>query len=74
MTAMTGSHIRYRVGTPAGMLLGVDFLKAHRVLVAHSQRKIYFTYVGGPVFERVKPLPGGNHDVTPIPQGPDVPQ
>jgi len=53
MTAMTGSHIRYRVGTPAGMLLGVDFLKAHRVLVAHSQRKIYFTYVGGPVFERV---------------------
>ena len=57
---MTGSRIRYRAGTPAGMLLGVDFLKAHRVLVAHSQRKIYFTYVGGPVFERVKPLPGGN--------------
>ena len=72
--AMAGSHIRYRAGTPAGMLLGVDFLKAHRVLVAHSQRKIYFTYVGGPVFERVKPLPGGNHDVTPIPQGRDVPQ
>jgi hypothetical protein len=56
------------------MLLGVDFLKAHRVLVAHSQRKIYFTYVGGPVFERVKPLPAGNHAVTPLPKERDVPQ
>jgi predicted aspartyl protease len=32
------------------MVLGIDFLRAHRVLVAHSQRKIYFTYAGGPVF------------------------
>ena len=32
------------------MLLGVDFLRSHRVLVAHSQRKIYFTYSGGTVF------------------------
>jgi len=32
------------------MVLGADFLRAHRVLVAHSQRKFYFTYVGGPVF------------------------
>ena len=32
------------------MLLGVDFLRAHRVFVAHSQRKFYFTYTGGPVF------------------------
>jgi predicted aspartyl protease len=34
------------------MLLGADFLRAHRVLVSHSQRKIYFTYTGGPVFQR----------------------
>jgi predicted aspartyl protease len=34
------------------MVLGIDFLRAHRVLVAHSQRKIYFTYAGGPVFQR----------------------
>jgi hypothetical protein len=26
------------------MLLGADFLRAHRVLVSHSQRKMYFTY------------------------------
>jgi len=33
------------------MLLGADFLRAHRVLVAHSQGKIYFTYIGGPAFQ-----------------------
>ena len=38
------------------MLLGADFLHAHRVLVAHSQRKIYFTYAGGPVFQFTGPL------------------
>jgi predicted aspartyl protease len=36
-------------GLPA-MLLGADFLRTHRVLIAHSQRKIYFTYSGGTVF------------------------
>jgi hypothetical protein len=38
---------------PAGlpdMLLGADFLRSHRVLIAHSQRKMYFTYAGGTVF------------------------
>ena len=49
--AVRGSVMRYKVGTPTGMILGVDSLKAHRVLVSHSQRKMYFTYVGGPVFE-----------------------
>jgi len=48
----TGSHVPRRVES-AAMLLGADFLHAHRVLVAHSQRKIYFTYVGGPVFQRI---------------------
>lgn len=32
------------------MVLGVDFLRTHRVFVAHSQRKVYFTYIGGQVF------------------------
>ena len=32
------------------MVLGVDFLRAHRVYVARSQRKFYFTYTGGTVF------------------------
>lgn len=37
------------------MLLGADFLRSHRVLVSHSQRKLYFTYLGGPVFQRREP-------------------
>jgi predicted aspartyl protease/tetratricopeptide (TPR) repeat protein len=32
------------------MILGTDFLRTHRVLVARSQRKVYFTYAGGQVF------------------------
>jgi tetratricopeptide (TPR) repeat protein/predicted aspartyl protease len=32
------------------MLIGADFFLSHHVLVASSQRKLYFTYNGGPVF------------------------
>jgi tetratricopeptide (TPR) repeat protein len=32
------------------MLLGADFFLSHRVLVSHSQHRLYFTYSGGPVF------------------------
>jgi predicted aspartyl protease len=35
------------------MLLGADFLRSHRVLIAASQRLLYFTYSGGPIFEVV---------------------
>ena len=34
----------------ADMLLGTDFFLSHRILVARSQNRIYFTYNGGPVF------------------------
>ena len=34
----------------ADMLLGADFFLSHRVYVANSQRRVYFTYSGGPVF------------------------
>ncbi len=34
----------------ADMLLGPDFFLSHRIYVANSQRKLYFTYNGGPVF------------------------
>jgi clan AA aspartic protease (TIGR02281 family) len=45
----TGSRLTTREEI-RDMLLGVDFLRAHRVYVAHSQRKVYFTYIGGRVF------------------------
>jgi predicted aspartyl protease len=32
------------------MLLGADFFLSHHIYVANSQRKLYFTYNGGPVF------------------------
>jgi tetratricopeptide (TPR) repeat protein/predicted aspartyl protease len=34
----------------ADMLVGADFFLSHRIYVAKSQRKLYFTYNGGPVF------------------------
>ncbi|WP_186454528.1 retroviral-like aspartic protease family protein [Nitrospirillum amazonense] len=56
-------HVRLRFGelfSHGGrevpeMLLGLDFLRAHRMFVSHSQRKIYFSYVGGPVFQVMGP-------------------
>lgn len=35
---------------PPEVILGSDFLRTHRVLVARSQRKVYFSYLGGLVF------------------------
>lgn len=56
-----GSYFPQNVGWIPDMVLGADFLNAHRVLVAHSQRKLYFTYAGGPVFPAAEPakLPAG---------------
>ncbi|MDZ5648859.1 aspartyl protease family protein [Nitrospirillum sp. BR 11828] len=33
-----------------GMFLGADFAKTHRIYVANSQGKVYFTNVGRPIF------------------------
>ena len=48
----TGSHVRKKAEGQQPMLLGYDFLRAHRLLVAHSQRKLYFTHSGGAVFQQ----------------------
>lgn len=50
-TTHYASRIQQRIEFLPEMLLGADFLRAHRVYVAHSQRKMYFTYEGGPVFQ-----------------------
>jgi clan AA aspartic protease (TIGR02281 family) len=50
-----GSNIPVKLEGLPSMLLGYDFLRSHRVLIAHSQRMIYFTYNGGPVFQRAPP-------------------
>ncbi|MDZ5649088.1 aspartyl protease family protein [Nitrospirillum sp. BR 11828] len=60
-------HTRLRVGDIYGirgaenrhslpdMVLGLDFLTAHRVMLSYGQRKIYFSYIGGPVFQLTGP-------------------
>jgi tetratricopeptide (TPR) repeat protein len=37
-------------------LVGADFFLSHRIYIAHGQRRLYFTYNGGPVF-RLDKLP-----------------
>lgn len=63
-----GSRLAQNVEPEQPMLLGADFLRAHRVLVSHSQRKMYFTHLGGPVFTP-PPQPDtearGNKDAAP---------
>jgi tetratricopeptide (TPR) repeat protein/predicted aspartyl protease len=41
--------LEHSVGRP-DMLIGADFFLSHRIFVARSQHKLYFTYNGGPVF------------------------
>ncbi len=51
MRYSSGDLVTRKSEGSTGMFLGADFLRAHRVLVAHSQQKLYFTYIGGPVFQ-----------------------
>jgi predicted aspartyl protease len=57
-----GSRLPRQFASRPQMLLGADFLRSHRVLVARSQGKMYFTYEGGTVFAEV-PARGCNAPV-----------
>jgi len=62
------THLRIGAGTmlDVDMLIGADFFLSHRVYVANSQHKLYFSYNGGPVFNlTAAPAPAG-----PTPSGP----
>ncbi len=48
--APINSHIAVNVLLEPNMLLGDDFFRSHRVYVSLGQRKVYVSYVGGPVF------------------------
>lgn len=50
-----GSRIARQVYHMTPMVIGVDFLLSHRVIVVSPERKMYFTYEGGPVFQTVAP-------------------
>lgn len=47
------------------MILGADFLHAHRVLVSQPQEKLFFTYEGGTVFPIVAAPPCSQQAVEP---------
>jgi tetratricopeptide (TPR) repeat protein len=55
-------NTKLRVGDTSmdsDMLIGADFFLSHRIYVASSQRKVYFTFNGGPVFNLAdRPPPG----------------
>jgi tetratricopeptide (TPR) repeat protein len=63
-------HTRLRIGAleleDVDMLIGADFMLSHRIYVARSQNKLYFTYSGGPVFRL--------EDAQPAPRPSDVPK
>jgi hypothetical protein len=65
----TGSRLPTSVGGLPAMLLGADFLRSHRVLVAQSQQKIYLSHAGGTVFPSA-PSKGCN-DASPSDPRPD---
>ena len=48
-------HAQLRFGDielhDADMLIGADFFLSHRIYVASGQKRLYFTYNGGPVFD-----------------------
>jgi hypothetical protein len=52
---ITGSRIRQRVEELPEMLVGADFFRTHRILVLFEQRKLVFTYSGGPIFQTMEP-------------------
>lgn len=47
------------------MVLGADFLTSHRVLLAMSQRKVYLSYLGGPVFAAAASKPASTPAAAP---------
>ncbi|MGV7206690.1 aspartyl protease family protein [Oxalobacteraceae bacterium A2-2] len=34
------------------MIIGLDYLRSHHILISRSQHRLYYSYTGGPVFER----------------------
>jgi tetratricopeptide (TPR) repeat protein len=47
------------------MLLGADFFLSHRILISNSQKRVYFTYNGGPVFRLDQTRPQQQVQATP---------
>jgi tetratricopeptide (TPR) repeat protein len=70
-------NTRLRIGDigirDADMLIGADFFLSHRIYVATSQRKLYFTYNGGAVFNLAS-SPPTHAETGPAQEGSPQPQ
>lgn len=69
------THLRIGAGTmlDVDMLIGADFFLSHRIYVANSQHKLYFTYNGGAVFNLTAEPHRPDNDRAPNRPGPDNP-
>ncbi|WP_158913791.1 pepsin/retropepsin-like aspartic protease family protein [Caulobacter sp. S45] len=45
-----GTHLGRDTSDRPRALIGLDFFRSHRVMISPSHNKIYFSYIGGPVF------------------------
>jgi predicted aspartyl protease len=52
---VTGSYIPVDPINAPDMIIGADFFHAHRIYIARSQDRVYFTYRGGPRFQTEAP-------------------
>jgi predicted aspartyl protease len=51
---VTGSRISHIAEGLPNMLIGCDFFLTHRILVLFKERKLLFTYNGGPIFQVIQ--------------------
>ena len=56
----------------ADMLIGADFFLSHRIFISKSQRRMFFTYNGGPVFH-LDPVRGPQPDAADAIAAPGAP-
>jgi Aspartyl protease len=49
------SQLEHHAFVEPDLEIGGDFFLAHRIYLARSQKKIYFTYNGGPIFQTAAP-------------------
>jgi hypothetical protein len=64
----TGSNLAAPSIDAPQMLLGADFFRSHRIYIARSQKKVYVSYMGGPVFDLPEKMPTAPPPATPPPK------
>jgi len=68
---LTGSFIPQQAADNPDMIIGADFFLSHRIYIARSQRKVYFTYNGGPIFQTSAPKAAATSDTPSADAGSD---